>query len=354
MTGGPYRIATAELLLSKDASGKKNRRRLYWKVDWCAPFPGQSASKAKSASPSTGTSSASANPASTAENSEPQQKAASTDSNNDQDTCSSSTEEVLEFVGSAFYVGYTHDKKKASNFYLKPIVQSMSKGDKYFHIATDPDDSQTQADCEKKMSTDQNPLPTGGISSDSRERKVAESGSEFEVQQQDPPGPQNASQSDTNQVDSDSQNALAPIESGSPNTAAPIESNSSNTPASAGEDVLDELEPQRYVSVVDDRLVAGLNLKHLKKGSVFKLKHLHEDVTQPLSQCQWLPEALRGSQPHILCRQGNSLRSKFIMGKLMSVYINMEEDHEKKLISYGKHVEGDKRYSYFILEKGHN
>ena len=133
----------------------------------------------------------------------------------------------------------------------------------------------------------------------------------------------------------------------------PIELNSPSAAASLDLDQLDELEPQRYVSVVDDKLVAGLNLKHLKKGSVFKLKHLHEDVTQPLSQSQWLPEALRGSQPHIICRQGNTLRSKFIKGKLMSVYINMEKDRKERLLSYGKHVEGNKRYSYFILEHGH-
>lgn len=239
---------------------------------------------------------------------------------NNQGTSSSSDreKEVLEFVGSVFYIGFTPDKGEASNFYLRPIIQSSCKEDRYFHIVTDPHDR-----------------PPGGTSNNSRaKRKVTESRSE--IQQQDPPGSQNASKSlDTNQVDSDSQNTPPPIESNSPSAAA-------------GLDQLDELEPQRYVSVVDDELVAGLNLKHLKKGSVFKLKHLHEDVTQPLSQSQWLPESLRGSQPHILCRQGNTLRSKFIKGKLTCVYIDMEK--EERLLSYGKHVEGDKRYSYFILE----
>lgn len=367
LTGGPYLIATAELLRSIHSSGKETRRRLYWKVDWCAPFSGQP-SKTRS-SPSTNIPSRSApvqSPASTAADSNsvlPQQKTASSTDSNDQGTCSSSAEkeEVLEFVGSAFYIGYTPNKGEASNFYLRPIIQSSSKEDRYFHIVTDPDDS--LSDCKKQTNADQNASPPGGTSNDSRPGS--------ETQQQDPPGSQNATKSlDTSQVDSDSQNAPAPIESDPQNTPPPIESNSPST--AAGLDQLDELEPQRYVSVVDDKLVAGLNLKHLKKGSVFKLKHLHEDVTQPLSQSQWLPEALRGSQPHILCRQGNTLRSKFIKGRLMSVYINMEKDHEKRLLShgkhvegdkkdcekrllsYGKHVEGDKRYSYFILEKGHN
>lgn len=331
LIGGPYLIATAELLLSKDSSGKQTRRRLYWKVAWDAPFSGYSSRENAHSS----TSSASANPASTAD-SEPQQNTASTD----QDTSTSNTgeEEVLEFVGSAFYLRYTPNKEKASNFYFKPIVQSSSKGDKYFHIVTDPDDSQihAQADRKKQTNADQTDLP-GGIRSDNRERSVIESGSES--QQQDPPGPQNASQSDTDQVDSaDSQNA-----------PTPVESDSQSTP---GQDHLDELEPQRYVTVVKDKLVAGLNVKHLKKGSIFKLKHMHNDVTRPLSQSQWLPEALRGSQPHILCRQGNTLRS-FIKGKLMSVYIKIEKDGEKRFISYGQHIEDDKVYNYFILENGH-
>lgn len=41
LTGGPYLIATAELLRSKDSSSKEPRRtRLYWKVAWEAPFTG--------------------------------------------------------------------------------------------------------------------------------------------------------------------------------------------------------------------------------------------------------------------------------------------------------------------------
>ena len=345
LTGGPYLIATAEL--AKESSGKQTRRRLYWKVAWDAPFSGQS-SKTKS-------------PTSSPEL--PQQKTGSSTDSNDQGTCSSTTveEEDLEFVGSAFYVGYTPNKEEASNFYLRPIIQSSCKEDRYFNIVTDPDDS--QSDCKKQTNADKNASPPGGTSNDSRPGS--------EIQQQDPSGSQNASKSpDTNQVDSDSQNAPASIESDPQNTPTPIESNSPSTAAYL--DQLDELEPQRYVSVVDDKLVAGLNLKHLKKGSVFKLKHLYDDVTQPLSQSQWLPEALRGSQPHILCRQGNTLQSKVIKGKLMSVYINMEKnhekrlpshgkhvegdkkDHKKRLLSYGKHVEGDKSYSYFILEYGHN
>ena len=349
LTGGPYLIATAELLLSKDSSGKQTKRRLYWKVAWDDPFFSEHSSKENSHS---STSSASANPAGTAD-SEPQQNTASTDST-DQDASSSITgeEEVLEFVGSAFYIRYTPNKGEASNFYFKPIVQSSSKGDKYFHIVTDPDDSQihAQADHKKQTNADQN-----GISSGSREGRVTES--ESESQHQDPPGPQNASQqSDTDQVDSDSQNAPPPVESDTQNAPPLVESGTQSIPPpvesdSQGTPGLDELEPQRYVTVVKDKLVAGLNVKHLKKGSIFKLKHLHKDVTQPLSQSQWLPEALRGSQPHILCRQGNTLRS-FIKGKLMSVYIKMEKDSKKRFISYGQHVEGDKTYSYFILENG--
>ena len=43
LTGGPYLIATAELLRSKDSSSKEpsRRTRLYWKVAWEAPFTGE-------------------------------------------------------------------------------------------------------------------------------------------------------------------------------------------------------------------------------------------------------------------------------------------------------------------------
>ena len=199
----------AELLLSKDSSGKQTRKRLYWKVAWDAPFSGHSSKENSHSS----TSSAFAIPASTSADSESQQNTASTDFT-DQDTSSSNTgeEEVLEFVGSAFYIRYTSNKEEASNFYFKPIVQSSSKGDKYFHIVTDPDDCQvhTQADRKKQTNADQNDSP-GGISSNSRNRRVTESGSK--IQQQGPPAPWNSSQSDIDQVDS---NAPAPVTQNTP------------------------------------------------------------------------------------------------------------------------------------------
>ena len=99
------------------------------------------------------------------------------------------------------------------------------------------------------------------------------------------------------------------------------------------DDQLDVLEPQRYVTVTEDGQVAAqLNLKHLKKksNSIFKLKNLHDNNTQPLSKSQWLPEAIRGSQPHILCCQGTGVRS-FV--KFGACTLRWENTTRKRLLA---------------------
>ena len=121
--------------------------------------------------------------------------------------------------------------------------------------------------------------------------------------------------------------------------------------AESADDLLDRLEPQRYVTVIGKRLEAQLNLKHLKTRTLrlFKLKNLQENTTQPLSKSQWLPESLHGSQPHILCCQGRKLQS-LRKEKIRSVYIKRGEGSKVK---YGGHREDGTQYSYFILEDGH-
>ena len=68
----------------------------------------------------------------------------STDSGKRQGKCS---------LGSRYYsIVSTTDKDKASNFYLKPIVESSS--DKYFWIVTDPEDHGQQKKSQKDKEND--------------------------------------------------------------------------------------------------------------------------------------------------------------------------------------------------------
>ena len=233
-------------------------------------------------------------------------------------------------MDSTFFIEHTPNKEEASNFYLKPIIRSLSKGDKYFHIVTDPEDYQRSICKQAREQTTADQKDSSGGASTGSERDVSEEGSK--THQHDPS--KNTSQSETVQSETDSQ----------------------KTPS---DDQLDDvLEPQRYMTVnVDGQVATQLNLKHLKKkaNSIFKLKNLHNNntVPQPLSKSQWLPEAIRGSQPHILCCQGTGVRSFIRRGKFWSVYIKMEKHSEKKIVSYGRHLEGGVRYGYLILEDGH-
>ena len=109
------------------------------------------------------------------------------------------------------------------------------------------------------------------------------------------------------------------------------------------------IEPQRYVNVVVTRLFVELDVKRRKKDdSVFKLKNAQDGKMHPLSKSQWLPEAIMGSQPYILCRKGEPLSSKF-NSNLNSVYINAQ----KGCVTIGSHEDDHVEYSYFILENGH-
>ena len=107
-------------------------------------------------------------------------------------------------------------------------------------------------------------------------------------------------------------------------------------------------EPQRYVNVVKKQLVVELDVKRRKKDdSAFKLTNAQDGKMHPLSKSQWLPEAIMGSQPYILCRKGKPLSSKFHDG-LKSVYIK-----DKECVTIGSHTDNYDGYSYFILETGH-
>ena len=112
-----------------------------------------------------------------------------------------------------------------------------------------------------------------------------------------------------------------------------------------------EHEPQRYVRVCSGNLIVELNVNpHSAKKSAFKLKNPRDDQTYPLHKSQWLPEALRGSQPYIIGREGKSFRTGLKKDKVCSVYMSEQEGKE---ITYGKHEEGGNAYGFFMLESGH-
>ena len=119
---------------SKDSSGKQTRRRLYWKVTQCARSVevNQDSTKTRSASTSS------------QQQEEHIDRAGSSASSSFEASPSTtqprSSEKEEESMDNAFFIEYTPNKEEASNFYLKPIIRSLSKGDKYFHIVTDPED----------------------------------------------------------------------------------------------------------------------------------------------------------------------------------------------------------------------
>ena len=89
------------------------------------------------------------------------------------------------------------------------------------------------------------------------------------------------------------------------------------------------------------------------KMSTFKLKNPRDDQTQPLQKSQWLPEALRGSQPYIIGCEGKPLRTGLKTKKVCSVYMLAKEGEK---VGYGKKDENKENvdwYGFFILECGH-
>jgi hypothetical protein len=103
--------------------------------------------------------------------------------------------------------------------------------------------------------------------------------------------------------------------------------------------------------VYDGNLVVELNINpRSAKKSAFKLKNPRDDQTYPLHKSQWLPEALRGSQPYIIGREGKPFRTGLKKNQVCSVYMQEEEGKE---IVYGKHREGADQHEFYTLESGH-
>ena len=215
-------------------------------------------------------------------------------------------------VVNSYTIVCTPIEEEASNFYLKPIVQCGD--DKYFWIVTDPEDFDKQSS--EKRDTHKIPVKEANSSDEGQ----AKSKPQAEDRHNKPNERQGLSH---DQLEPQSDSCI---------------------PESKR-----KLEPQRYVSVYKKDLVVALNVDpHSAKKSAFKLKNPRDDQTYPLHKSQWLPEALRGSQPYYIGGEGKRFRRSGIIKKkktyTTSVYI---EDH---IIMFGEH-END--YGFFILEPGH-
>ena len=201
----------------------------------------------------------------------------------------------------------------ASNFYLKPIVHCAN--DNYFWIITDPEDHADRVRPNSQVDQEQD-----------KSKKPC-----------DPEG-------HAGQVRPDSQEDQEQDKSKKPCAQQKLYSNKCKPHLSGNH------EPQRYIRVNDGNLVVELNINpRSAKKSAFK-QNPRDDQTYPLHKSQWLPEALRGSQPYIIGREGKPFRTGLKKDQVCSVYMHKEEGNK---IEYGKHKEGVDQHGFFILEAGH-
>ena len=191
----------------------------------------------------------------------------------------------------------TDKKREASNFYLKPVVQPDAIGahGKYFWIVTDPEDYDRTS-----------------VASETPEEDVPEH----------------------------------PVKK-----PQPWSYSTSCVPHKKKKH-----EPQRYVSVNEkEELVVELSgdLYSTRKAA-FKLKNPRDGETYPLYKSQWLPEALCGTQPYLIGREGTPFHSGVRKNKISSVYIKQSPDSkDKKVVMFGSHKSEDGYINLFRLARGH-
>ena len=314
--GGPYHIATAEMFPCEDDTGGKCRERLYWSIDWKATI-------------SSGT---------TAGN--------GSDEANSSGVCPEGAAAAAASThGDVFTIKFTPNERDASNFYLKPVVKS-TQGEKYFHIVTDPEDRQCfQSTKVMKKRVEEEADEGEDYSSHSQKS------SESELQQ-------NPYISAYEKEHAESHTKVVSDLEGTPVDPPQVkyseedqEKLNNQEKSMQGKDAIkakQKFEPTRYVNINEsNQLVVELDVKSYNSG--FKLKNPHDGVTYQLAKSQWLPEALRGSQPHMIGCNGVSFISKF-RKSISSVYIDRAES---ETILFGKHKVGPKKYSHFVLEEGH-
>ena len=166
----------------------------------------------------------------------------------------------------------TKDRKKASNFYLKPFEE------KYFFIATDREDPRTA----NQLKAETDDLPKSTTSQSATDSEMSQSKME----------------------DHSTVNTTPPA------TSTGSDSSTQKQPVRYTRDMR---VPQRFVCMKEDgQLSAEIVID--KKMAAFKLKNPHNTkLHHTLSKSQWLPEAALGSQPYFVHLRGSSRRHKSIL-----------------------------------------
>ena len=206
-------------------------------------------------------------------------------------------EERGDYLKTKYKIECTDKKDEASIFYLKPVVQPNAIGahGKYFWIVTDPEDY------------DRSSVPNETPEEDKSECPVKK--------------------------------------------PEPLSYNTSCVPQ-----IKKKREPQRYVSVnKEEELVVELSSDlYSTRKAAFKLKNPRDGETYPLYKSQWLPEALCGTQPYLIGREGTPFLSGVRKNKINSVYIKKSPDSEdKKVVMFGSHKSEEGYINLFRLARRH-
>ena len=221
-----------------------------------------------------------------------------------------------------YQITCTNDLKKASNFYLKPFEE------KYFLIATDPEDPRTA-----------NQLKMEDLPNPATAPEVSYTNNQLEIENQ---------RTATDTGDQQTPNQPKIDDPSKPTTISPATSTSTGPedPHTPSRPVYTRA-PQRFVRKQDSHLSAEIVID--KKMAAFKLKN--PKLCHSLSKSQWLPEAALGSQPYFIHLRGSSSRQKSIL--TVGSRGETDTDAEHVISCYSN----DERIlilrQLFILEPGH-
>ena len=175
----------------------------------------------------------------------------------------------------------TEDFEKACNFYLKPFEE------KYFLIATDPEDMRITQQLQEVDKPEESRTPN--------QLKTEE--------QHETTTPQPA-------TDPEESHTCTPTQPTTEDQLDP-EANAYKPPTAVR---AYERVPQRFVHVrrmQDGHVHLSAEMVIDKKTAAFKLKYPHNQKSHhTLSKSQWLPEAALGSEPYFIYLQGSSFQHR--------------------------------------------
>ena len=201
----------------------------------------------------------------------------------------------------------TDDFEKACNFYLKPFEE------KYFLIATDPEDTRITDQLQEVDKSEESHTPNATATT-----------------------PQSATVSEE------------------PNTCTPSQPMTEEQPGTTTMYIpppavrVYERVPQRFVRMhkQDGDVHLSAEMVINKKTAAFKLKYPHHIKShQTLSKSQWLPEAALGSEPYFISLRGSSFQHK------SASILSVGEENGKYVITCDHSDNIDKQL--FVLKLGH-